>query len=190
MDRGLAAVICALAVSTWAVADCTCAFAAILFCGRVIQILLRDGLLLCERSVAVHIELRPALIGFRHGDLGLGLRQLSLRLLHLPLRLRQLTFGLIQHGLKGPRIDLKQQLALLDESALFVRLLEKIAGNLRLDVGVNEPIQRADPFAINRHIFLLDRGDLHFERRCICCYGRLGGRPTRWYLGRPPAPTG
>ena len=87
----LAAVIWAFAVATWAVADCTCAFAARLFCGRVIQILLGDGLLLRERSVTIHVELRPALIRLRHGYLSLRLQQLSAGLLQLPLCLRQLS---------------------------------------------------------------------------------------------------
>jgi hypothetical protein len=40
----------------------------------VIQVLLRDGLLLRQRSIAIHIQLRAALIRLRHGDLRFGLR--------------------------------------------------------------------------------------------------------------------
>ena len=58
--------------------------------GGVVQILLGDGLLLRERRVAVHIELRAALIRFRHRDLRFGLGQLRARLAQLPLRLRKL----------------------------------------------------------------------------------------------------
>ena len=47
---------------------------------RVVQILLRDGLLLGQRSVAIHIQLGAALIRFRHRDLRLGLRQFGSRL--------------------------------------------------------------------------------------------------------------
>ena len=60
---------------------------------------------------------------------------------------------------------MKEQLALLYESAFFVRLLEKIARYLRLDVGVDESVQSADPFAVNRDILLLDFDNFHLRRR-------------------------
>jgi hypothetical protein len=47
---------------------------------------------------------------------------------------------LVQRGLKWPWVDLKEQLALSDKGALSVRLLDLIAGHLRLDIGVDEAI--------------------------------------------------
>ncbi len=140
--------------------------------GRVIQILLGDGLLLRERGVTIDIELRPALIRFRHGYLSLRLQLLSARLLQLPLCLRQLSFRLIHDRLKRARIDLKEQLALLNEGTFFVRLLQKIARYLSLDIGVHQAVKSADPFAVNRDIPLLDFCNLHLRRR-------RGGRRVR-----------
>ena len=48
--------------------------------GRIIEILLGDGLLLSEGNVAILIELRLTLIGFRAGELRLGLQELRPRL--------------------------------------------------------------------------------------------------------------
>ena len=73
----------------------------------------------------------------------------------------ELPFGLIEHRLKRPRIDLKQQLSFLDERAFGVVLREQIAGHLRLDLGVDHPVERADPFAVDRNILLLHVYDLH-----------------------------
>src|SRR5580700_5880297 len=82
---------------------------------RIIQILLRDRPLLCERRVAVFIKLSLALIGF-------GARQLSLRLLVLRLRLCQLTIrlgklppSLVRCCLKRAPVDLEEQLTLFDK---------------------------------------------------------------------------
>jgi hypothetical protein len=130
-----------------------------------IQILLGNGLLLRQRSVTIYIELRPALIRLRDGDLGFGLQLLSARLLKLPLCLRQQTFTLVHHRLKRARVDLEEQLTLFYESPFLVRLLEKIPRYLRLDVGVDESVQSADPFAVYRNVPLLDFGNLHIGRR-------------------------
>jgi len=54
---------------------------------RVIQILLRDGLLLRQWDIAIHIELRTTLVGLRLQELRLSLNQLRLGL-------RQLSVGL------------------------------------------------------------------------------------------------
>ena len=114
----------------------------------VVEILLRDRLLLRERRVAIHIELSPALIGLRHRHLRFRLSQLRARLLQLALRLRELALRLVQRRLKRARIDLKQQLALSDEGAFGVGLLDEVAGDLGLDVGVDESIESADPLPV------------------------------------------
>ena len=64
----------------------------------VVQILLAGGLLFCQRGVAVDVKFGPAL-----HRLGIG---------ELRRRLCQLSLGLIESRLKGPRIDFKEQLAL------------------------------------------------------------------------------
>ena len=99
-----------MAVSTWAFAASTCALAAQIILRGVVQILLRDGLLLRERNVAVHIELRSALIRLALGELRFGLDQLRLGLRQLPVGLRKLPLRLIDRRLERPRIDLEQQL--------------------------------------------------------------------------------
>ena len=111
---------------------------------------------------------------------------LSARLLELPLCLRKLSFGLIHDRLKRALVDLKEQLTLLYESAFFVRLFEQIARYLRLDVGVDESVQSADPFAVNRDISLLDFCSYHFWRRG----GRRRIRFMRTTRGREKQPGG
>jgi len=46
----------------------------------VVEVLIRDGLLLGQRDVTVFIELRFVLIRFRHGELRFRLDELGLRL--------------------------------------------------------------------------------------------------------------
>ena len=92
-------------------------------------------------------------------ELRLRLHQLGLGLRELRLGLRELSLGLIDGGLKRPRIDLEQQLALSDERAFGVILRQQIAGDLGLDGGVDHSVERADPFALDRDVFLLDDRD-------------------------------
>ena len=134
-----AASICALAVSTCAFAAATCAFMDCVGLRGVIEILLRDRLLLGERSVAILIQLRLALIRFGAGQLRLRLRPSRLGLGELRLGLRQLPLRLIDGRLERPGIDLKQQLALADEGAFGVVLREQIAGHLALMAAFTMP---------------------------------------------------
>ena len=78
---------------------CHCGFGGQIILNGVVEILLAGGLLLGQRRVAVHVEFSSFLHRLRVSELGGGLRQLS--------------FGLIEHRLKRPRIDFKKQLALL-----------------------------------------------------------------------------
>ena len=130
----------------------------------VVEILLRDGLLLGERDVAVHIELGSVLIRLGRRELRFRLSQLRLRLRQLSVGLRELSLGLIERGLKRPRIDLKQQLPLLDERTFGVILLQQIAGHLGLDGGVYHAVERADPLAVDRNIFLPNLDHLNRRR--------------------------
>src|SRR5208282_1157522 len=69
----------------------------------VVQILLAGSLLFCQWGVAVDVKFGSALNRLGIGELGSRLCQLSLRL--------------VERRLKGARIDLKEQLPLLDECA-------------------------------------------------------------------------
>ena len=56
---------------------------------------------------------------------------------------------------------LEQQLALPDEGAFRVVLFQQVARHLRLDFLIHHPIERPDPFTVNRDILLLDLHDLY-----------------------------
>ena len=74
----------------------------------VVQILLARGLFFGEGCVRLYVELSSALNRFGVGELRFGLRQLPL--------------GLVESRLKRPRIDLEEELALLDESPFLIAL--------------------------------------------------------------------
>jgi hypothetical protein len=131
----------------------------------VIQLALRNGLRLGQRGIARHV-LR-------------GLSQLSLRLYHLRLGLRQLSLALIERGLKWARIDLKQQLPLGNDRSFPVILANQVARNVRLDLRVHVAVHRGDPLAGESDIPPLHRSHLH-------CGGRSGGLRI---LPIRPAPT-
>ena len=82
------------------------------YCCRVVEVLLRNGLLLRQRSVAIHIQLSAALVRFRHRDLRLGLDQLGARLGELALRFGEGPLP-DRARLETARVNLKKQLALL-----------------------------------------------------------------------------
>src|SRR5438094_6889599 len=79
---------------------------------------------------------------------------------HLRLSLRQLSFGLIKHGLKGTGIDLKEELTLFDECALVIILANQVTANVRLNLRIDVAFERSHPLPLNRHILLNDRRDL------------------------------
>jgi len=56
--------------------------------GRVVIVLLSDGLLLRQRGVLVYVELSSNLISLRPGELCLGLRELTVGLRELRFSLR------------------------------------------------------------------------------------------------------
>src|SRR5437899_10394738 len=82
---------------------------------------------------------------------------------HLRLSLRQLSFGLIKHGLKWTRIDLKKELPLFDECAFVIILANQITAHLRLNLRIDVAFERSHPLALNRNILLNDRRD--FDHR-------------------------
>src|SRR5207237_10066320 len=99
------------------------------------------GLLFGERRIASHVLLCLDFIG-------LSLRDLSFSI-------GQLTFGLINYRLKSSRIDFEEQLAFFNKRAVCVVLAQKVSGYLRLDLRVDQPVQRADPLPPDRNILLL-----------------------------------
>src|SRR2546426_8241992 len=83
---------------------------------------------------------------------------------HLCLSLRQLSFGLIKHGLKWTRIDLKKELPLFDECPFVIILANEVTVHLRRDLCVDVAFERSYPLALNRHILLDDRCDFDHRR--------------------------
>jgi hypothetical protein len=76
-----------------------------------------------------------------------------------------LRIGLVEHRLKGTRIDLEQNLALPDERAFLVALLNEISTYLRLDLSVDITIQRRDPFTVDGDIPLYDADNFDLSGR-------------------------
>jgi hypothetical protein len=114
---------------------------------RIVEILLSGGLLLREWSVALDVKLRAALHGLGVGKLRLGLRQL--------------TFRLIEHRMKWPWVDLEKELSFPNECSLLIALLEQVPAHLCPDIGIDQAIERANPFSKDRNILLLDRRHLN-----------------------------
>ena len=71
--------------------------------------------------------------------------------------------------------DLKQRLAFSHEGALGIVLRKQVAGHLGLYSRVDQSVQRPDPFAFDRNIFLLHRRNLHVLRRWGARRGHSGG---------------
>ena len=120
----------------------------------VVEILLADGISLCQRSVLLYIELALELVR-------LSCRKLRLVLNQLRLRLRQLALCLIECRLEWTRIDLKEKLSLADERSFLIVARKQVARDLRFHVGIHLPGESSDPFSINGNISLLDGCDLN-----------------------------
>jgi len=82
----------------------------------------------------------------------------------IALVMRELSIGLFDRRLKRPRIDLEQQLSLLDKRPFRVGLPDQISRYLRSDRGVHHAIQDADPFAVYGNVPLLYRDHLNIWR--------------------------
>jgi hypothetical protein len=116
----------------------------------VIEVLLAGGLLFCQRRITVYVKLRATLHCYCIGERGL--------------RLRQLALGLVERRLKRARIDFEEQLTLLDGRTLLITLLQNVAGNLCAHIGIHQSVERADPFAVNGDVLLLDFNHLNIRR--------------------------
>ena len=83
--------------------------------------------------------------------------ELSLELGHLPVRL-------IYYCLKRSRINLKQELTLLNKRALLEILPQQVTSYLRFNFRVNHSVSSANPFFVDRHVLLFDGNYFDFER--------------------------
>jgi len=100
---------------------------------------------LSRSCVFVYIELALELVRLGTGELCLVLNELR------PC-LRQLALRLVKRCLKGPWIDLKEQLALPYEGPFLVIPSEQIPCDLSLNGCIHLSSQRTDPFGVNRNI--------------------------------------
>src|SRR5258708_6907716 len=106
----------------------------------VVQLALSNGALLGQRSVAVDIELGLAQVG---------------------LGLRELCFGLVEYGLKGSRVDLEKHLTLAYKRTFLVGLADDVSSHLGLNLSVDITVERSNPLAVDRDIFLHYHGNFH-----------------------------
>jgi hypothetical protein len=138
----------------------TAALSACWVLTSVSRLLCEIACALRQRRVALDINRRQFELRLSLRQLRLRLNQLGLRLDHLGLGLRELAFGLIENSLKRARIDLKQDLILVDLAALRVILPDEIAGDLRLNLGVHESIGNGDPIADDGNVLVRGVGNL------------------------------
>jgi hypothetical protein len=103
-----------------------------------------DGAILDEGRVTFHVELGLAVSGLRLGE-------------H--------TFGLVERGLKGARVDFKQEVAFPDGIAFPIILREQVTGDLRANLGVDPAVEHANPLMVDRHVGLGDGRDFDEGRR-------------------------
>src|SRR5580658_9449877 len=101
-------------------------------------------------------------MSFRFGNITFYI-QLGVR--HLRRSLRQLSFGLVKHGLKWTGIDLEQELSSSDQAPFVIVLANQVTADLRLNLRIDVPFERSYPLALKGHIFLNDRCDLDHRWR-------------------------
>ena len=95
----------------------------------------------------------------------LGLRNIAFDVesgvLKLCLRLRELGFRLVQVGLEGARIDLKENVVLVNEGPFPIILLDQVPRDMRLDLRIDISIQCGYPLAVEADILPDYAGDLY-----------------------------
>ena len=96
---------------------------------------------------------------------GLVPRDILLGLFVVSLLFREFAKCLIEGGFVLSIVYLEQQLAGLHMVAVRVILFQQVAGDLRINIRVDETFSRADPLGIDRHVFLDDGGDDYLRRR-------------------------
>src|SRR3954464_3156521 len=67
------------------------------------------------------------------------------------------SFGLGERSLERPRIDLKKNITLLDQTAFLVIARDNVALHLGVDVGVDKTIEGRNAFENARHIARVHR---------------------------------
>jgi len=106
----------------------------------VIEFLLANGILFCERRVPRHIYLRLA--------------QFRFCLIQIRSGLSKISFGLVERGLKGSRVYLEEWSPLPDKSTVGITLFKQKASDLGANLSVYKAIQCGDPFPCDWHILL------------------------------------
>src|SRR4029079_2436172 len=117
----------------------------------VVQLLAGDSLSRAELAVPPDVETRLLQSGDGpvQGRLGVGSRVLVVA-----------------------RVDQEQHVTATNVGPVAVQLRHHVAGDLRLDLGVDESVEGADPLMKDRHVLLHHRYHLHREN------GRRGARGT------------
>src|SRR3954464_4247410 len=88
------------------------------------------------------------------------------------------SLGLSERSLERPRIDLKKNITLFNQTAFLVIARDNVALHLGVDVGVDKTIEGRNPFENARHIARLNRCHQNFRRsrtglRCLARAPRL-----------------
>ena len=90
--------------------------------------------------------------------------QIDLGVLEHRLILGELSFRLSQRNLIRPRVDLREEIALVDHLAFLEGALDQLAVDLRLDRDHGQRRHRTEPAQHDRHVALLDRGSTDRHR--------------------------
>ncbi len=147
------------------------------------------GLVHLHRALVLLHQIDLVLVLLARHGIGLGerlvAREIHARLIKQTLVARELPFGLLQRGLVGPRIDLREEVALLDELAFLEADIGQLAIDLRPHRHGRERRHRAE--RVERDVDVAfgggGRDDRH-RRRGITA--RASCRLRGWPLVEPP----
>ena len=87
-----------------------------------------------------------------------------LRFQSVRLRFRESRFCLGERFFKGPRINLKKEIALFDHGAFLIILRNDVTGHARGDRGIHQTVECGHAFFYRRHILRLHSRDQNFRR--------------------------
>ena len=99
--------------------------------------------------------------------------------------LSQLPLGLVECCLKRTWVNLEEQLAFLDIRTFLIALPEQITCDLRPDVGIDQPVECADPLAKDLDILLHDLNRRHprlrarYTFRAYCSNNQADDEPGK-----------
>ncbi len=127
--------------------------------------LLHCGTARCYGRFRGQLHLRVVLELAAGNGIRLGFRDIAFDVeggvLELCLCLCELGFRLVEHGLKRARIDLKENVVLVNEGAFAIVLFDQVACDLRLDLRIDIPVQRGNPLAVEADILPGHAGNLY-----------------------------